>query len=92
MKNTITDIIDKNMFYKLFRVIANSQFRYRSLDSSVVGWSIYVALVALLAQCVNYDYLIEAEWRIYAPVNKPSLVQIMACRLVAKPLSEPMLE
>ena len=29
----------------------------------------------------------------YASVNKPSLVQIMACRLVgAKPLSEPMLE
>ena len=37
--------------------------------------------------------LIEAEWRIYASVIKPSLVQIMACRLVgAKPLSEPMLE
>ena len=36
--------------------------------------------------------LIEAEWRIYASVNYPSLVQIMACRLVgAKPLSEPML-
>ena len=37
--------------------------------------------------------LIEAEWRIYALVNKPSLVQIMACRLDgAKPLSEPMME
>ena len=37
--------------------------------------------------------LIEAEWRIYASVNKPSLVQIMACHLAgAKPLSEPMLE
>ena len=36
--------------------------------------------------------LIEAEWRIYASVNKPSLVQII-CRLNgAKPLSEPMLE
>ena len=36
--------------------------------------------------------LIEAEWRIYASVNQPSLVQIMACRLVGvKPLSEPML-
>ena len=36
--------------------------------------------------------LIEAGWRIYASVNLPSLVQIMACRLVgAKPLSEPML-
>ena len=38
-------------------------------------------------------WLTEAEWRIYALVNYPSLVQIMACRLVgAKPLSEPMLE
>ena len=38
-------------------------------------------------------YLIEAEWRIYALVNLPSLVQIMACRLAgAKPLSEPLLE
>ena len=36
---------------------------------------------------------IEAEWRIYASVNYPSLVQIMDCLLVdAKPLSEPMLE
>ena len=37
--------------------------------------------------------LIEAEWRIYASVNKPLLVQIMACRLAsAKPLYEPTLE
>ena len=37
--------------------------------------------------------IIEAEWRIYASINYPSLVQIMACRLIgAKPLSEPMLE
>ena len=37
--------------------------------------------------------LIETEWRMYASVNRPSLVQIMACRLVCtKPLSEPMLE
>ena len=33
--------------------------------------------------------LIEAEWRIYASVIEPSLVQITACRLIgAKPLSE----
>ena len=39
------------------------------------------------------DYLIEVEWRIYASVALPALVQIMACRLDgAKPLSEPMLE
>ena len=37
--------------------------------------------------------LIEAERGIYASVNTPSFVQIMACRLVGtKPLSEPMLE
>ena len=37
--------------------------------------------------------LIQADLRIYASVNLPSLVRIMACRLVgAKPLSEPMLE
>ena len=37
--------------------------------------------------------LIEAEWRIYASENNPSLIQIMASRLVgAKPLSGPMLE
>ena len=41
----------------------------------------------------NPFYLIEAGWCIYASVNLPSLVHIMACRLVgAKPLSEPMLE
>ena len=37
--------------------------------------------------------LTEAEGRIYASVNLPLLVQIMACHLIgAKPLSEPMLE
>ena len=37
--------------------------------------------------------LIEAEWRIYASVHYPSLVQIMARRLAgANSLSEPMLE
>ena len=37
--------------------------------------------------------LIEAEGRIYASLHWPSLVQVMACRLVdAKPLHEPMLE
>ena len=37
--------------------------------------------------------LIEAERRIYASVNLPSLLQTMACRLVgAKPLSEAMQE
>ena len=38
-----------------------------------------------------WDY--EAEWRLYASVNYPPLVQIMTCRLVStKPLSEPMVE
>ena len=36
--------------------------------------------------------LTEAKWRIYSSVNKPALVQIMACRLTgAKPFSESML-
>ena len=35
----------------------------------------------------------EAERRIYASVTKPSLVQIMACRLAGtKPLSESIME
>ena len=44
--------------------------------------------------CAWFNSLnIEAEWRIYPPVNYPSLVQIMACRLVGdKPFSEPVLE
>ena len=50
----------------------------------------------MLAQPIKFEDLClldEAEWRIYASVNKPSLAQIMACRLVGtKPLSEPMLE
>ena len=37
--------------------------------------------------------LIDAEWRIYASINQPPLVPIMACCLAgAKQLSEPMLE
>ena len=39
------------------------------------------------------EWPIEAEWRIYASIKLPALVQTMACRLVGtKPLSEPMLE
>ena len=35
----------------------------------------------------------KTKWRIYASVNSPSSVKIMACRLVgAKPFSEPMME
>ena len=42
---------------------------------------------------LSINSLIEAEWRTYAQVNYPSLVQIMACRLVGtKPLSRPILE
>ena len=38
------------------------------------------------------NQLIEAECRIYASVNLPSLFQKMACPLVgANPLSEPMM-
>ena len=36
---------------------------------------------------------LEAEWRIYASVNWPYLIRIMACHLDgAKPVSEPTLE
>ena len=35
--------------------------------------------------------LVQVEWCIYASANFPSLVRIMACRLVgAEPLTEPM--
>ena len=42
---------------------------------------------------VGWKNIIEVEWRIYMhQQNKPSLIQIMVCRLLgAKPLSEPML-
>ena len=37
-----------------------------------------------------FSYLVESEWRKDASVNSPSLVRIMACRLLgAKSLSEP---
>ena len=40
-----------------------------------------------------FFYLLEAEWCIYASINWPLLVQIMACCLIGtKPLSECMLE
>ena len=40
----------------------------------------------------SMPHLIEAEWRIYASIDKPSLVQMMPCRMFgAKPLSELML-
>ena len=56
-------------------------------------WLHSMQYVALLHWMVGLIWLIEAEWRMYASINKPSFVQIMACRLVgAKPLSEPTLE
>ena len=46
-----------------------------------------------IAHVYRESLLIAAEWRIHASINKPSLVQLTACRLDgAKPLSEPMLE
>ena len=49
--------------------------------------------IILTATHGGIDWFTEVEWRIYASVNYPSLVQIMACRLVGvKPLSEPILE
>ena len=43
--------------------------------------------------CQRFHELNEAEWRIDVSANWPSLVQIMACRLVGtKPLYELMLE
>ena len=50
-------------------------------------------VISTISLNMHAGFLIEAKWRIYASVNLPSLVQIMACRLVgAKPLSKPMLE
>ena len=49
--------------------------------------------VDVLETCNVVFELIEADWRIYAWVIKPPLVQLIACRLVgAKPSPEPMLE
>ena len=48
----------------------------------------------LLGQCqISVVQLTEVEWRIYASIIWPSLVKLMACRLVnAKALSEPSAE
>ena len=50
-----------------------------------------------ICQCVTCQSVViqltEAKWCMYASINEPALVQIMACQLAgAKPLSEPMLE
>ena len=55
-----------------------------------------LTLLGVLARCRHATkiqaYLIEPEWRIYASVNLPPLVQIMARRLEgAKPAPEPAL-
>ena len=53
----------------------------------------HLLLFILTATHGGIDWFTEVEWRIYASVNYPSLVQIMACRLVGvKPFSEPILE
>ena len=64
---------------------------HRWITPTKSEWCRALVMAFVLAR-TNFQ-LIEAEWRIYASVNQPSLVQIMACRLDgAKPLSEPMME
>ena len=49
----------------------------------------------LQANVVDYHTTepIEAGWHMYESENKPSMVHILACRLVgAKPLSKPVLD
>ena len=61
----------------------------RYIISSVRQWKDSISSVKLSTYS---DKLIEAEWRIYAPVNYAIRVQTMACRQFgANPLSEPML-
>ena len=62
-------------------------------NAYLVHWRVYAALyIGGDELTLNLHLLMEAEWRIYSSINLPSLVQIMACRLVgAKPLSETML-
>ena len=51
-------------------------------------------MVSLLMHiCVAWPQWVNSEWHKYVLVNKPSLVQVMACCLTGtEPLSEPMLE
>ena len=68
-------------------------FGYVIIISPKISLLKWIGCLVLHAWCHCSCQLIEAEWCIYELVNKPSLVQIMASRLVgAKPLSEPMLE
>ena len=74
-------------------------FRVRLWNNGMRCMSFYILVNTFISHGIMYDIaltriqFIEAEWRIYAPVNCPSLVQIMTCRLVgAKPLSEPRMD
>ena len=50
-------------------------------------------IAPLLSFFMHPIILISAAWRLYALVNYPSLVQIVACRMNGtEPLSERMLE
>ena len=62
-------------------------------DDVIMKHEIMSAFSIILQRWDGADcQLIEAEWRIYASITQPSMVQIMACRLVGtKPLSEPKL-
>ena len=69
------------------------------IPCSVIDISSYLCiyLKSLIGKGLDFENtrlkLIEAEWCIFASVNIPILVQIMACRLIgAKPLSQPLLK
>ena len=74
--------LDHKEHISMFFLFENQKFSYVKMH-----------LKCLQNVSASMCYLIEAEWHIYSSVHKPSLVQIMACRLDgAKPLSEPVLE
>ena len=70
-----------------------SQFFSHDTVQYLPNQTVYIryALIHLLISLKNNVTAVVSH--IYALVNYPSLVQIMACRLIgAKPFSEPMLE
>ena len=86
-----------DMNYSVIYTIVKSSF------SDINSWTdicfiklfelIWMKAIIFLLWMKGYFEHIVAGWQMYASVNSPSLVQIMASGLVsAKPLSEPMLE
>ena len=82
-------LVHKSLLYDLDDYIT----RWYTCDTAKISIRLVVILCRGIIQIIMVTAFHPVEWRIYASINQPSLVQIMACHLTgAEPIFETMME